>query len=85
MTASALPTMEEIASDAVLDQAYAWLCERRKDYSANNDVWDVRWRWATLKPQLQAELRAGTYRLRGVERIHIHDRLVYCCKHLCSE
>ena len=63
--------MEEIASDAVMEQAYAWLCARRKDYAANTDVWDVRWRWATLKPQLQAALRAGTYRLGVVERIHL--------------
>jgi hypothetical protein len=25
---------EKIASDAVLDEAYAWLCYRRRDYSA---------------------------------------------------
>ena len=30
-------------------------------------------RWATLKPQLQAELRAGTYRLGAVECIHLRD------------
>jgi len=26
--------MEEIASGEVLEQAYEWLCERRKNYSA---------------------------------------------------
>jgi len=35
----------EIASDEVLEQAYVWLCDRRKDYSPNNDVWTFRWRW----------------------------------------
>ena len=61
--------MHEIASDEVIEAAYAWLCERRKDYSANNDVWNVRWRWAQIKPQLQAELLAGTYRFSAVHRL----------------
>ncbi len=42
--------MQHIASDAVLEEAYAWLCERRKDYSSNDDVWDLRRRWAEIKP-----------------------------------
>jgi hypothetical protein len=28
--------MEEIASDEVIDEAYRWLCHRRKSYSAND-------------------------------------------------
>jgi RNA-directed DNA polymerase len=42
--------MHEIASLDVLDEAYGWLCDRRMDYSHNNDVWDVRWRWDELRP-----------------------------------
>jgi hypothetical protein len=34
--------MEEIASESVLNQAYAWICERHHGYSPNVDVWDVR-------------------------------------------
>jgi RNA-directed DNA polymerase len=60
----------EIASNAVLDQAYAWLCARRRDYSHNDDVWTVRQRWPRLKPQLQAQLRAGTYHFRPLRRYH---------------
>ena len=33
--------MDLIASDAVLDEAYAWLCDRRKDYSPHDDVMDI--------------------------------------------
>jgi RNA-directed DNA polymerase len=43
-------------------------CARRQDYSAHNDVWTVHWRWAEIKPRLQAALLAGTYRLRPTER-----------------
>lgn len=63
-----------VASDAVIDAAYAWLCERRQHYHHNNDVWQVRRWWAEKKPWLQAQLLAGTYRLweqrliRGAER-----------------
>lgn len=65
--------MTEIASDAVLNRAYAWLCARRREYSANHDVWTLRRRWPRLKPQLQAELRAGTYRFSAVRRIQTEE------------
>jgi len=62
---------DEIASGSVLQQAYAWLCERRQDYSANDDVWDVRWRWQEIRPQLQAQLRAGVYCFSPVRRLRM--------------
>jgi hypothetical protein len=65
--------MDEIASEPVLDEAYAWLCERRLDYSPNDDVWDVRWRWAELRPKLQEWLRAGVYRIGAVRRFPAGD------------
>ena len=65
--------MDEIASESVLDQAYAWLCERRRDYSPNDDVWDVRWRWEELRPRLQDWLRAGVYRVGAVRRFPAGD------------
>lgn len=71
-----VPLMIEIASEAVLEQAYAWLCARRRDYSANDDVWNVRRRWVGLKVQLQAELRAGTYRFHPVRRFQTADGTV---------
>jgi RNA-directed DNA polymerase len=63
--------LDEIASDDVIDVAYTWLCERRQDYSANDDIWNVRWKWAELKPKLQADLIAGTYRFSALRRIVI--------------
>jgi len=60
--------MEHICSDEILDAAFDWVCERRRDYSANNDVWDLRMRWTEIKPQLQADLLAGRFRLGAVER-----------------
>jgi len=51
--------MQEIASDEVLGLAYDWLCRRRRDYSANDDVWNVRWKWNEIMPLLQQQLLAG--------------------------
>ncbi|QDV22544.1 reverse transcriptase domain-containing protein [Aureliella helgolandensis] len=62
--------MEEIASDVVLEEAYAWLCRRRKNYSHNDEVWEVRFRWVEIKSRLQCELIAGQYRFSPLRRIH---------------
>ena len=68
--------IQEIASDDVIQQAYDWLCGRRVDYSANNDVWHVRYHWGTIKPQLQAKLLAGDYRFSPVQRIRGEDTTI---------
>ena len=62
--------MAEITCDEVLDLAYGWLCRRRERTSHNNDVWDVRWRWADLKLCLRRQLLAGEYRLDPTRRVH---------------
>ncbi len=62
-----------IASDAILDQAYAWLCHRRKGYHANTDVWHFRWNWQAEKARLKAELTAGTYRFDVLDRVTVKD------------
>jgi RNA-directed DNA polymerase len=68
--------MDEIASKSVLNQAHAWLCERRLDYSPNDDVWDVRWRWQELRPRLQDWSRAGLYRIGAVRRLSPDDETI---------
>ena len=40
--------LEQIASDEVLDEAYAWLFDRREHYSHHDDVWDVRFHWPEI-------------------------------------
>jgi RNA-directed DNA polymerase len=65
--------MEEIASDEVLEEAYTWLCKRRENYSHNDEVWEVRFRWEQTKPSLQRQLLAGQYRFSSLKRIHRND------------
>jgi retron-type reverse transcriptase len=65
-----------IASDEILERAYAWLCKRRHRYSHNDDVWEVRYRWEAIKPRLQHQLLNGDYRFSPQRRIHrSHDCL----------
>ncbi len=50
-----------LASDAILDAAYGWLCKRRRDYPVDSDVWSLRWHWQTEKERIQTDLLAGRY------------------------
>ncbi|MCP4111818.1 MAG: hypothetical protein GY749_40880 [Desulfobacteraceae bacterium] len=68
--------MENIASDAVIDQAYEWLCRHRAEYSDCNDVWNLRFDWDRIRPQIQADLLAGTYIPGPVELIRGEERTV---------
>jgi hypothetical protein len=42
---SRVTILAQLTSDDVLDTAYEWLCRRRRDYSANSDVWSLRRCW----------------------------------------
>jgi hypothetical protein len=68
--------MDDIASESVLRQAYTWLCECRLDHSSHDDVRDVRWRWEEIRPQRQAQLRTGVYRLDPVRRFDQVDATI---------
>lgn len=63
--------IEEIVSDEVMQQADEWVCQRRCDDSANDDLWNLRWRWDEIRPGLQAALRAGTYRIGSTRRCEL--------------
>jgi RNA-directed DNA polymerase len=42
-----------LASDAVINQVYQWLCQQRHHWSANADVWELRRHWHTEKYNIQ--------------------------------
>lgn len=54
--------VEEMVSDEVVDQAYAWLCRRRRHFPGCADVWWFRRNWRDEKARLSAELRSGEFR-----------------------
>jgi len=65
--------IEQIASNQNLAEAFDWLCHQRREYSHNNDVWDIRRRWEENRPQLQKDLLAGTYHLSPQQEIRLED------------
>jgi hypothetical protein len=65
----------QIASDEVLELAFAWLCDRRKQHHYNSDVWQVRRWWQEKKALVQAQLLAGTFRFRELRRIRRKERV----------
>ncbi|NCT57270.1 MAG: hypothetical protein GW760_06135 [Legionella sp.] len=71
-----LPTSQVISSSLLLEQAYTWVCAQRDERSHNNSIWDLRYRWPTIKPLLQEKLRTGTYALSPVQSYYIHGEWV---------
>ncbi len=69
-----LELIKKTASDSVIDSAYDWLCKRRSDYSHNDEVWDIRFRWSEFKPHLQKTLLAGEYTISSQIVINTPDR-----------
>ncbi len=60
--------LQTLTSEAVLDEAYTWLCRQRKGWPDSADVWDFRRHWPTEKARLQNELRSGTYHIGLLSR-----------------
>jgi hypothetical protein len=55
--------LAQIVSDDRLAAAYEWLCRRRRDYSANSDVWAFSRDWAREKERIKGETLSGNYRV----------------------
>jgi hypothetical protein len=41
--------MNGSVNSALVDEAYQWLCQQRKNFPVNSDVWDVRFHWSEVK------------------------------------
>ncbi len=63
-----LTLLQTLTSEAVLDEAYVWLCRQRKGWPDTADVWDFRRQWPTEKVRLQQELADGTYQIGLLSR-----------------
>lgn len=67
-----------ISSDTILDQAYQWLCKRRKNLSHNNDVWELRRHWQQIKPVLQQTLIQGKYTFSPLVELRLPENTLDC-------
>jgi hypothetical protein len=70
---SFMTALAQITSDDMLDSAYEWLCRRRRDYSANSDIWNFRRCWQREKEQIKGELLSGSYRFSLLTRVTLKD------------
>lgn len=48
--------LAELTSDDVPDTAFAWLCQRRRKYPADADVWSFRQSWPQEKDRLKTAI-----------------------------
>ncbi|MDZ8263322.1 hypothetical protein [Nostoc sp. ChiQUE01b] len=55
--------IERVTSDAVIEAAYEWLCDRRHDYHHNNDVWQLQRWWTEKKPPVGGATAGGNLSL----------------------
>ncbi|WP_135505237.1 reverse transcriptase/maturase family protein [Roseovarius aestuariivivens] len=65
--------IEQIVSDDILDEAYAWLCHRRRDYPANADIWSFRRNWDAERKRLKDDLSINSFRFEALDRVSLKD------------
>lgn len=71
-----LSLIEQIASEAILEQAFVWLCQKRSHYHFNGDVWHLRRWWTEKKAYIQRMLLTRQYRFRELRLIRGKERYV---------
>ena len=52
-----------------LDAAYQWLCQQRKHYPDNADIWSFRFGWYQHKHQLLKTINQGDYLFSPLKRL----------------
>lgn len=55
--------------DESIDTAYQWLCQQRKHFPPNADVWHLRFHWSRLRPQLKQQCLNGCYTLSPLQAV----------------
>lgn len=68
--------IEQISSDAVINKAYEWLCQRRRQAHYNQDIWHLRFHWQTIKPKMQWALRTGNYQFSPCKVLSLNGESV---------
>lgn len=57
-----------------IDQAYQWLCRKRKHYHFNNEVWHLRFHWERERPLLIRQMQEGSYTFDWVRKVTTPQR-----------
>ncbi len=61
-------TLDDILDEDILESAYTWLCQRRRNYPDRADIWSFRRHWRREMAHLRRELLEGSYRLGLLSR-----------------
>jgi hypothetical protein len=56
--------MNDLTNTDLVDGAYNWLCQQRRHFLVDSDVWDVRFHWQAVKAKLMDELMSNTFTFR---------------------
>ena len=67
--------IQAITVEENIETAYRWLCERRKAYSANSDIWDFRFHWQKEHQSIIDDLRSGCYQFSEVSLYPINGEV----------
>ena len=59
----------ELVSTKLINESFSWLCKQRKHFPDNSDVWDVRFHWNKIKPQLIDELVSNTFNFQPLQKV----------------
>jgi RNA-directed DNA polymerase len=52
-----------------LDDAYRWLCQQRKHFPPDADIWSFRYRYSAIKSGLLQEINSGEYQFSPQQKI----------------
>jgi hypothetical protein len=52
-----------------LDDAYRWLCQQRKHFPPDADIWSFRYRYPAIKFDLLQEINSGGYRFSPQQKV----------------
>ena len=59
----------QIFSLQLIEWAYERVYRRRKEYSANSDIWDLRLNWESKRIEILSQIIKGTINLMLLKRL----------------
>lgn len=68
---------ESLNDEQLLDEAWHWLCNARKNAPVGADIWDLRFNWQTERGALLDALRQGNYRLSPMQIVGTSQNAVW--------
>ena len=58
-----------LLNNAIVDQAWIWLCRQGQHYPPNSDIWHLRFHKARLLPEIISQVKSGQYRFSAPQLI----------------